>query len=148
MVKWKLVLSEICINRSVRFIKYIYWFQILRMRLISIMSEQNLILRKHDGEWWKSDYILVERERLEDFFVGLLFLFWRNRPNQEILVYDWLITSHVTQIPGSHWLNTWFVRFLFFCVYCCFCLWKCECVQSTSAVTKVLILPNLYPSLL
>ena len=29
-----------------------------------------------------------------------------NRPNQEILVPDWLITSHVTYITSSHWLFT------------------------------------------
>eukprot|EP00116_Pleurobrachia_bachei_P005976 sb/3466238/ len=36
----------------------------------------------------------------------------RNRPNQELLVPDWLITSHVTQITSSDWLFTCFGRFL------------------------------------
>eukprot|EP00116_Pleurobrachia_bachei_P016257 sb/3476519/ len=30
----------------------------------------------------------------------------RNRPNQELLVPDWLITSQVTQITSSDWLFT------------------------------------------
>eukprot|EP00116_Pleurobrachia_bachei_P009885 sb/3470147/ len=33
----------------------------------------------------------------------------RNRPNQEILVSDWLITSHVTSITSSDWFFTWSV---------------------------------------
>ena len=36
----------------------------------------------------------------------------RNRPNQNLLVPDWLITSHVTQITSSDWLFTWFGRLL------------------------------------
>ena len=35
-----------------------------------------------------------------------------NRPNQEILILDWLITSHVTLITSSDWLFTcvgWFL---------------------------------------
>eukprot|EP00116_Pleurobrachia_bachei_P002153 sb/3462415/ len=35
-----------------------------------------------------------------------------NRPNQEILVPDWLITSHVTLITSSDWLFTSVERFL------------------------------------
>eukprot|EP00116_Pleurobrachia_bachei_P004481 sb/3464743/ len=43
--------------------------------------------------------------------------FWRsaesrNRPNQEILVPDWLITSHVTKITSYDWVFTCFGRFL------------------------------------
>ena len=30
----------------------------------------------------------------------------RHRPNQQILVLDWLITSHVTSITSSDWLLT------------------------------------------
>eukprot|EP00116_Pleurobrachia_bachei_P016144 sb/3476406/ len=37
---------------------------------------------------------------------------YRNRPDQEILVPDWLITNHVTQITSSDWLFTCFGRFL------------------------------------
>ena len=29
-----------------------------------------------------------------------------NQPNQEILVCDWLLTSHVTQLMGSDWMIT------------------------------------------
>ena len=36
----------------------------------------------------------------------------KNRPNQEILVPDWLITGHVTYITSSDWLFTKFGRFL------------------------------------
>eukprot|EP00116_Pleurobrachia_bachei_P018418 sb/3478680/ len=36
----------------------------------------------------------------------------RNRPNQEILVPHWLITSHVTSITSSDWSFTCFGRFL------------------------------------
>eukprot|EP00116_Pleurobrachia_bachei_P005857 sb/3466119/ len=39
-------------------------------------------------------------------------VFFRNRPNQEILVTDWLITSHVTKITSSDWLFTCVGRFL------------------------------------
>ena len=35
-----------------------------------------------------------------------------NRLNQEILVCDWLIISHVTQTMGSDWLMTLFDRLL------------------------------------
>ena len=35
----------------------------------------------------------------------------RIRPNQEILVHDWLITSHVTLIASSDWLFNWSGRF-------------------------------------
>ena len=31
----------------------------------------------------------------------------KNRPNQEILICDWLITSHVTQTAGSDWVVTY-----------------------------------------
>ena len=36
----------------------------------------------------------------------------RNRPDQEILIPGWLITSHVTLITSSYWLPTWFGRLL------------------------------------
>ena len=39
---------------------------------------------------------------------NLRFIYPMNRPNQEILVCDWLITSNVTQITGSDWLFTRF----------------------------------------
>eukprot|EP00116_Pleurobrachia_bachei_P013519 sb/3473781/ len=35
----------------------------------------------------------------------------RNRPNQDILVPGWLITSHVTSITSCDWLFTWSGRF-------------------------------------
>ena len=36
----------------------------------------------------------------------------RNPPYQQILVPDWLITSHVTWITSSYWLFTWSYRLL------------------------------------
>ena len=36
-------------------------------------------------------------------------VYFRNRPNREILLSDWLITSHVIQITSSDWLFTWSV---------------------------------------
>eukprot|EP00116_Pleurobrachia_bachei_P014031 sb/3474293/ len=41
----------------------------------------------------------------------------RNRPNQEKLVPDWLITSHATQITNSDWFFTCFSRFLIDNIY-------------------------------
>ena len=35
-----------------------------------------------------------------------------NRPNQEIMVLDWLMASHVTWLSSSLWLSTKFGRFL------------------------------------
>ena len=38
-------------------------------------------------------------------------LFYEDREEQGILIPDWLITSHVTEIPSSDWLLTgWAVR--------------------------------------
>ena len=42
----------------------------------------------------------------------LMYIDSRNRPNQEILVPEWLITSHVTYITCSDWLFTWSGRLL------------------------------------
>ena len=36
----------------------------------------------------------------------------RNRPDKEILVPDWFITSHVSYITSSDWLFTWSGWFL------------------------------------
>eukprot|EP00116_Pleurobrachia_bachei_P016297 sb/3476559/ len=36
----------------------------------------------------------------------VILIYLRNRPNQEILVPDWLITSHVTLITSSDWFMT------------------------------------------
>eukprot|EP00116_Pleurobrachia_bachei_P003760 sb/3464022/ len=52
----------------------------------------------------------------------------RNRPNQEILAPDWLITSHVTLITSSDWLFTSFGLFL---KELCF-----ECLQYETFVTR------------
>eukprot|EP00116_Pleurobrachia_bachei_P017504 sb/3477766/ len=52
------------------------------------------------------DLVVSSGERIINNFIT------RNRPNQEILVPDWLITSHVTSITSSDWLFTCFGRFL------------------------------------
>ena len=47
-------------------------------------------------------------DKMAEEMTDMLFFKVRNQPNQEILVPDWLIISHVIQITSSDWLCTVF----------------------------------------
>eukprot|EP00116_Pleurobrachia_bachei_P006530 sb/3466792/ len=80
---------------------------------------QHLLLypgrRGNNGEIWVA---LILFGSLKHTILGHIhrpilgyYVIW-NRPNQKILVPDWLITSHVTKITTSDWLFTCVGRFL------------------------------------
>eukprot|EP00116_Pleurobrachia_bachei_P017353 sb/3477615/ len=61
--------------------------------------------------WGPTKHVRKNNESYPALFLNSM-LDTVNRPNQEMLALDWLITSHVTSITSSDWLFTCFGRFL------------------------------------
>ena len=89
----------------------------LNDRLANFWRDGDQILddlyRSAQEDHWRCSWTTAENEtscNVSDWLTS--YVAGRNRPNQKILLSDWLITSHVIKITSSDWLFTKSGRFL------------------------------------